>query len=93
VLFKFVIDWGVVDEHNLIETKMKVWVKKKIIEYLGDEELTLIEYICKKLSEQTPPEQLLELLLLVLEDEAADFVIKMWRMLIYNILMVKDEVK
>jgi hypothetical protein len=90
-LFKFDIDWPLVDEHNIIELKMKTWVKKKIIEYLGEEESTLIDYICKKLSEHTAPDILLELLLLVLEDEASDFVIRMWRMLIYNILMIQTE--
>jgi len=90
-LFKFEIDWPLVEKHNIIELKMKTWVKKKIIEYLGEEETTLIEYICKKLSEHTAPDILLELLLLVLEDEASDFVIRMWRMLIYNILMIQTE--
>jgi len=87
-LFGYTIDWNVVDEHQIVETKMKIWVQKKIVEYLGEEEMTLIEYICKKLKEHTPPDQILELLSLVLEEEASDFVIRMWRMLIYNILMV-----
>jgi len=90
-LFKFDINWSLVDEHNIIELKMRTWVKKKIIEYLGEEETTLIDYICKKLTEHTAPDVLLELLLLVLEDEASDFVIRMWRMLIYNILMIQTE--
>jgi len=87
-LFKFEMDWSLVDEHKIIDSKMRPWVKKKIMEYLGEEEQTLIDYICKKLSEHTPPDQLLDLLLLVLEDEAGDFVIRMWRMLIYNIMIL-----
>jgi len=90
-LFKFEINWDSVSENKIVEEKMRPWVKKKIIEYLGEEEQTLIDYICKKLTEHTPPDQLLELLLLVLEDEASDFVIRMWRMLIYNILMIQNE--
>jgi RNA-binding protein 25 len=92
-LFKFEVDWSLVDQHNIVELKMKAWVKKKIIEYLGEEEATLIDYICKKLNEHTAPDILLELLLLVLEDEASDFVIRMWRMLIYNILMIQTDQK
>jgi len=90
-LFKFEIDWQVVDENNIVEDKMKGWVKKKIFDYLGEEEEQLIEFICKKLKDHTPPDSLLDLLLLVLEDEATDFVIRMWRMLIYNILMVVNQ--
>jgi hypothetical protein len=59
--------------------------------YLGDEEVQLIGFICKKLKDHTPPGTLLELLLLVLEDEASDFVIRLWRMLIYTILMINSD--
>jgi len=72
---------------KLVENKMRPWVKKKIVEFLGEEEQTLIDFICKKLTEHTPPEEVLNLLGYVLEDEATDFVIRMWRMLIYNMLM------
>lgn len=63
---------------------MKPWVTKKITEYLGEEELTLINYICKKLSEHVTPDDMEGQLKLVLEDEAADFMVRMWRMLIYS---------
>lgn len=67
---------------------MRPWVKKKIVDYLGTEEEDLIEFVCKKLREHTPPDALLEFLLLVLEAEAPEFVIRLWRMLIYTILMI-----
>lgn len=74
---------------NVVEDKMRPWVKKKIMEFLGEEEATLIDYICKKLTENVSPEELLSLLAYVLEDEAIDFVIRLWRMLIYNLLMIQ----
>jgi RNA-binding protein 25 len=87
-LFKYQIDWVLVDENKIVEEKMRAWARKKINEYLGEEEQTLIDYVCKKLHEHTPPDQLLESLVLVLEDEAADFVVRLWRTLIYHVLMV-----
>jgi len=60
---------------------------KKIVEFLGEEEPTLIEYICKKLTDHNTPQDILEQLQLVLDEEANIFVIKMWRMLIFNMLM------
>jgi RNA-binding protein 25 len=68
---------------------MKPWVTKKIMEYLGEEESTLINYICKKLLEHATPENTEAALLLVLEEEASDFMIRMWRMLIYNVLVAR----
>jgi RNA-binding protein 25 len=72
---------------------MRAWVKKKIFEFLGDEEQALIDFICKKLTERIAPHQLTEHLALVLEEEATEFVIRMWRMLIFNILTIKSEMK
>jgi len=57
------------------------------VELLGEEEPTLIEYLCKKLQDHTPPQQILEQLQLVLEDEATSFVIKMWRSLIFHMMI------
>eukprot|EP01123_Difflugia_compressa_P001378 TRINITY_DN11581_c0_g1_i1.p1 TRINITY_DN11581_c0_g1~~TRINITY_DN11581_c0_g1_i1.p1 ORF type:complete len:245 (-),score=72.47 TRINITY_DN11581_c0_g1_i1:281-1015(-) len=85
-LFSFKIDWQVIDKHDIVEGKMRPWVAKKISEFLGEEEITLIEYICKKLTDHSPPQDIVDQLQLVLDDEATVFVIKMWRMLIYSML-------
>jgi len=90
-LFSWSIDWSVVDKNNIVEGKMRPWVTKKIVEFLGEEEPTLIEYICKKLTDHNPPQEILDQLQLVLDDEGSSFVIKMWRMLIYNILMLSRQ--
>uniref|UniRef100_A0A6B2LW90 PWI domain-containing protein n=1 Tax=Arcella intermedia TaxID=1963864 RepID=A0A6B2LW90_9EUKA len=55
---------------------------------LDEEEPTLIEYICKKLCDHSSPQDILDQLQVVLDDEASAFVIKMWRMLIFNMLNV-----
>lgn len=70
---------------------MRPWVTKKIVEYLGEEEIALIDYICEKLEEGANPENMEEQLRLVLEEEALDFMIRMWRMLIYNVLVYVQE--
>lgn len=58
---------------------MKPWITKKIIEYLGEEEITLIEFILAKMSQHMAPQEILDQLAFVLEDEAEMFVIKLWR--------------
>ena len=63
---------------------MRQWVAKKVQEYLGEEEDSLCEFILSKLRAHCAPQELLEELLLVLdEDAAAPFVLKLWRMLVY----------
>lgn len=58
---------------------MKPWVTKKIVEYLGEEEATLIEFVLAKMSNHMAPQEILDQLAFVLEDEAEVFVIKLWR--------------
>jgi RNA-binding protein 25 len=86
-LFNYTIDWDVIDQHNLVSQKMRPWIAKKITEYFGegDETAALIEYICKKISEHSKPLEVLDQLKELL-DEAETFVVRMWRMLIFEML-------
>jgi len=86
-LFEYKINWDLIDAKKLIEDKMRPWVTKKILEFLGEEEPTLIEYVCKKLHERSPPQEILSQLQHVLDEDASTFVVKLWRMLIYVMLM------
>ena len=63
------------------------WIKKKMIEFLGEEEATLLEFVCKKLKDHATAKDILEQLTLVLDEEAESFVMKMWRFLILTMLM------
>ncbi len=35
---------------NLVDKRIKPWVNKKIFEYIGEQEPTLVEFICSKVS-------------------------------------------
>eukprot|EP01029_Cantina_marsupialis_P020249 TRINITY_DN473_c9_g1_i1.p1 TRINITY_DN473_c9_g1~~TRINITY_DN473_c9_g1_i1.p1 ORF type:complete len:813 (-),score=277.20 TRINITY_DN473_c9_g1_i1:78-2516(-) len=83
-LFNFQVDWNSVKENNLIERKMKPWVSKKIAEYLGEEEPTMISFILEQLNENTKPKEVLKELKLVLDDDSEVFMSKLWRYLIFQ---------
>lgn len=84
-LFKFPVDWTIVERHDLIQGKLRPWVVKKIKEYLGEEEKTLIDFITHQLARHCKPKDLLNELRLVLEEDADLFVQKLWRILIYHV--------
>lgn len=63
---------------DVVEKKMRPWVTKKIIEYLGQEEKTLIDFILSKIREHVAANDLVEQLKLILDEEATAFVIKLW---------------
>jgi len=90
LIFPYSIQWEIVDEFNLVEKKMRTWVTKKIVEYLGEEEKTLINFILSKLTAHTSPHEILDQIQLVLDEEAEVFLVKMWRMLIFEMLQAKQ---
>lgn len=64
---------------------MRPWISKKITEFLGEEETTLVDYIVSSTQEHVTANEMLDRLQSILDDEAEMFVLKMWRMLIFEI--------
>jgi RNA-binding protein 25 len=83
-LFAYSIDWDLVD-NSLMEKRIRPWVNKKIAEYIGEPEPTLTDFICSKVLAGSAPKAILEDVQMVLDEEAEVFVVKMWRLLIYEI--------
>lgn len=85
---KLLLSYCALSQHELHE-RMRPWISKKITEFLGEEETTLVDYIVSSTQEHVKASQMLELLQSILDDEAEMFVLKMWRMLIYEIKRVE----
>ncbi|XP_008486240.1 RNA-binding protein 25-like [Diaphorina citri] len=67
-----------------MERKIRPWINKKIIEYIGEPEPTLVDFICSKVLAGSAPQGVLDDVQMVLDEEAEIFVVKMWRLLIYE---------
>lgn len=87
-LFAYAVDWDTVERADIVRTCMKPWVTKKMVEYLGEEEDTLTDFILTKLKARAPPQDTLVELQAVLDEDADVFVVKLWRMLIFSSLKV-----
>ncbi|KAH9303952.1 hypothetical protein KI387_008356 [Taxus chinensis] len=87
-LFAYNIDWAIYDKHNLHE-RMRPWISKKIDQFLGEEEPTLVDFVVSNTKKHESAAHMLELLESILDDEAEMFVLKMWRMLIFEIKKVE----
>lgn len=108
-LFNYKLDRNEIDS-GLMERKIRPWINKKIIEYIGEPEPTLVDFICSKVLAGSPPQSILDdvqmvsslsdlpnisiidysslfhsVRLQVLDEEAEVFVVKMWRLLIYEL--------
>lgn len=100
-LFAYPIEWDMIDEveqiamdtlgidrlslQSFVDSRIKPWVDKKIVAYIGEEEPSLSKFICDQVLDHKTPDQILADIAMVLEEEADVFVMKMWRLLIYVI--------
>ncbi|XP_067278632.1 RNA-binding protein 25-like isoform X2 [Pseudorasbora parva] len=82
-LFNYPLDWNMVDT-TLMDRRIRPWINKKIIEYIGEEEATLVDFVCSKVMAHSTPEGILDDVAMVLDEEAEVFIVKMWRLLIYE---------
>ncbi|XP_055334031.1 RNA-binding protein 25-like isoform X2 [Paramacrobiotus metropolitanus] len=87
-LFDYPISWDSLDK-SLMDGRVKPWINKKIQEYIGEEEQTLVEFIAQKISSRATPRSIIGDISMVLDEDAEIFVVKLWRLLVYETEMKK----
>ncbi|CDJ43689.1 hypothetical protein ETH_00030490 [Eimeria tenella] len=91
-LFASKIDWNILAKGEVLEKKLRPWVKKKVIEFMGaDERLVgeVIDYILGRIKEKTSPKVLLEEFSRFLDDEAEGFLKHLWQLLLFEQIRLK----
>ncbi|KAI1760753.1 hypothetical protein GGR53DRAFT_508399 [Hypoxylon sp. FL1150] len=81
-LWAWDVKWDYLDE-GVIRDKLRPFVEKKLVEYLGVQEQLLIEVVEEHLRKHAKPNDLVEELAEALDDEAEALVKKLWRMVIF----------
>ncbi|KAL1897527.1 hypothetical protein Cpir12675_002315 [Ceratocystis pirilliformis] len=81
-LWAWPVQWDFLDESIMVE-KLRPFVQKKIVEYLGVQEEVIVEVIEDHLRKHGEPSELVEELAEALDEEAEDLVKKLWRMVIF----------
>lgn len=81
-LWAWQIKWDYIDE-GVIRNKLRPFVEKKIVEYLGVQEEMLVEAVEDHLRKHGDAGALVDELEGALDDEAEDLVKKLWRMVIF----------
>ncbi|KAI9888131.1 MAG: hypothetical protein M1823_000066 [Watsoniomyces obsoletus] len=82
-LWKWPVRWDFVDEQSVIIEKLRPFVEKKIVEYLGVQEQMLVEVVEEHLKKKGGAGELVEMLEGALDEEAEALVKKLWRMMIF----------
>ncbi|KAJ3272676.1 hypothetical protein HDV01_005312 [Terramyces sp. JEL0728] len=81
-LWQYPVKWQYLD--SIIEKKLESFLTKKIHEYIGDTEKVLIRFIMKKIVGHSHVQEIYDELEKVLVEETEVFVLKLWRMVIYE---------
>ncbi|KAI1849981.1 hypothetical protein JX266_004360 [Neoarthrinium moseri] len=81
-LWEWDVKWDFLDE-GVIRDKLRPFVEKKLVEYLGVQEELLIEVVEEHLRKHGKPAELVDTLAEALDDEAEALVKKLWRMVIF----------
>ncbi|KAI5919832.1 hypothetical protein F4810DRAFT_685877 [Camillea tinctor] len=81
-LWEWDVKWDYLDE-SVIREKLRPFVEKKLVEYLGVQEQLLIEVVEEHLRKHGKPSELVDELAEALDDEAEALVMKLWRMVIF----------
>lgn len=82
-LWNWHIKWDELDK-DTIEKKLRPFVSKKIVELLGVQEDELTQFVIDFIQKRQPPSALAKELEKTLDEEAAMFVMKLWRMIIFE---------
>ncbi|KAL1935790.1 hypothetical protein VTP01DRAFT_4930 [Rhizomucor pusillus] len=82
-LWQWSVKWDQLDD-ELVNTKLKPFVAKKVVELVGEEEEEFINFILDNVRRQQTPESLVKELEMTLDQEALVFVMKLWRALIFE---------
>ncbi|KAI1330908.1 hypothetical protein F5Y16DRAFT_361559 [Xylariaceae sp. FL0255] len=81
-LWEWDVKWDFLDE-GVIREKLRPFVEKKLVEYLGVQEQLLIEVVEEHLRKHGKASELVDELAEALDDEAEALVKKLWRMVIF----------
>ncbi|KAJ3088634.1 hypothetical protein HK102_008302 [Quaeritorhiza haematococci] len=77
------VRWDQIDD-TMLDSKLRPFVSKKVAEYLGEEEEDLVSFVLDLVRNHTGAQGMLDEMQQALDDEAEVFVMKLWRMVIYE---------
>ncbi|KAG8901365.1 hypothetical protein FRB99_005375 [Tulasnella sp. 403] len=84
ILFKFKVRWEALHDH-LIDSKFEDLIKRRMKHYLGEmEDDDLIMFVVEHLKDHKGPQKLVEGLEPVLVEEAEEFVVSLWRQVVFE---------
>ncbi|EFC48912.1 predicted protein [Naegleria gruberi] len=89
-IFAFAIDWNIVDKYHLWQSLTK-FVDEGVINLTGDSEESLSQFILGKIETHSPPQEVIDDLLEIFDDQTEQFVVGLWRKLLVEMIRKQRE--
>jgi len=88
-LFTFPLAWNSLAQNRILEKRLGPFVSKLFVEYLGQDDRSLVQMVSKMVVNRETPEKILGKIEKFLDVEADAFVKRMWRMLVFEHLKLE----
>ena len=90
-VFKYPLNWSLLFKHEVLEKVGRAWIAKKIKEYMGVEEPSIVQHILKILGRAPQPEALRDKLLKeILDVKTEEFLFKLWQTLVFENMKIEE---
>ncbi len=84
------VQWGMLMKHEVIERVARAWIGKKIKEYMGVEEQSVVNMIIKILNQRPNPQVMCEKLKDILDEKTGEFVMRLWQTLVFENMKIDE---
>jgi hypothetical protein len=89
-ILKAEISWTLLFRHDIVEKVGRPWIGKKIKDYMGVEESSVVQMILRLLSTKPTPQTLRDKLKDILDEKTDEFVMKLWQTLLFENMKIDE---
>lgn len=84
--------WEDLAREGLLEGDIKAWCVKRMVGFYGEGETadSMAKFVLQKLAAKCPPRELIAELVAVLDTEADQFVLRLWRMMVFLLIQRRN---
>ena len=88
-LYEYPLDWTVLVQNRVMEKRLLPFISKLLKEYLGEADRSIAQSVVKLIANREEPQKI-EKKVSYLDEDASVFVKRIWRMLIFEDLKIKN---
>lgn len=77
-------------KHEVLEKVCRAWIGKKVKEYMGVEEPSVVQMVIKLLNGRPTPQGLKDRLKEIFDEKTEEFVFRLWQTLVFENMKIEE---